>query len=76
MTNMWLSTVGTVGEPQGRSCSEETGRKENGAGAGGRWSRSGEVPGASNPTRPVSTSSPDRGIEVLWELREAERDES
>ena len=42
----------------------------------GQGSRSGEVPGASNPTRPVSTSSPDRGIEVLWELREAERDES
>lgn len=29
VTNVWLSRVGTVGEPQGRGCSEETGRKEN-----------------------------------------------
>ena len=29
MTNVWLLRVGTVGEPQGRGCSEETGRKEN-----------------------------------------------
>lgn len=29
VTNMWLSRVGTVGEPQGRGCSEETGRKDN-----------------------------------------------
>ena len=44
MTNAWLSRVGTAHEPQGRGCSEDTGRKKHGV------QKSGEVPAASHPT--------------------------